>query len=69
MEKPKLHITAKKYSGESMIVTIRVPKDMCRDLDSIAADTGRSRNELIGLCLEFALQHMEVDYPNLDERG
>lgn len=64
MEKPKLHITAKKYTGESMIVTIRMPKDMCQELDRIAADTGRSRNELIGTCLEFALQHMEIDRPN-----
>lgn len=64
MEKPKLHITAKKYTGESMIVTIRMPKDMCQELDCIATDTGRSRNELIGMCLEFALQHMEIDHPN-----
>ncbi len=69
MGEPTLRITAKKYTGESMIATIRIPKDMCRDLDRIASDTGRSRNELIGMCLEFALQHMEIEYPNQEERG
>jgi len=69
MEEPTLYITAKKYTGESMIATIRIPKDMCRDLDRIASDTGRSRNELIGMCLEFALEHMEIEYPKQTERG
>lgn len=44
-----------------MIATIRIPKSMCKDLDQIAAATGRSRNELIGMCLEFALENMEID--------
>ncbi len=69
MEEPKLRITAKKYTGESTITTIRIPRDLCRDLDRIASDTGRSRNELIGMCLEFALQHMEIEYPEQKERG
>ena len=47
-----------------MIATIRIPKDMCKDLDQITANTGRSRNELIGMCLEFALEHMEIDPDN-----
>lgn len=69
MDEPMLRITAKKYTGESMVATIRIPKDMCQDLDRIASDTGRSRNELIGICLEFALQHMEIEYPSQEERG
>ena len=44
-----------------MIATIRIPKSMCKDLGRIAADTGRPRNELIGMCLEFAMEHMEID--------
>ena len=60
MDIPKLHIAPKKYTGESVIATIRIPKDMCKDLDQIATETGRSRNELIGMCLEFALEHMEI---------
>jgi len=69
MKEPILRVTVKKYTGESTITTIRIPKDMCRDLDRVAAETGRSRNELIGMCLEFALQHMEIENPKQTERG
>ena len=60
MEEPKLRIKPKKYTAESAIVSMRVPKDMVRDLDAVAAKTGRTRNEIIAMSLEFALDHMEI---------
>ena len=60
MEEPKLEIKAKKYTAESAIVSMRIPKDMIRDLDTVAAKTGRTRNEIIAMSLEFALDHMEI---------
>ena len=60
MEEPKLHISPKKYNGESTVVSVRMPKDMVADLDRIAEITGRTRNEIMTLCLEFAIAHMEV---------
>ena len=60
MEEPKLEIKAKKYTAESAIVSMRIPKDMGRDLDAVAAKTGRTRNEIIAMSLEFALDHMEI---------
>lgn len=60
MEKPKLQISPKKYIGESTVVSVRMPKDMVADLDRIAEITGRTRNEIMTLCLEFAITHMEV---------
>ena len=39
---------------------MRIPKDMIRDLDAVAAATGRTRNEIISMSLEFALDHMEI---------
>lgn len=60
MEEPKLEIKPKKYTAESAIVSMRVPKDMVRDLDAVAAKTGRTRNEIIAMSLEFALDHMEI---------
>ena len=60
MDKPILHIPAKKYSGESTVVSLRLPKDMLIDFDNVANTTGRTRNELMSLSLEFALQHMEI---------
>ena len=60
MEKPILTIRSKKYCGESAVVSVRIPKTLLRDMDAAAEQTGRSRNELISTCLEFALEHMEI---------
>ena len=37
-----------------------IPKDMLKDLDQVAAETGRNRSEVITTSLEFALKHMEI---------
>ena len=60
MEKPILRLEQKKYTGESSIISMRIPKDMLKDIDNIAAQTGRPRNEILSLSLEFALNHMEI---------
>ncbi len=60
MEEPKLLITPKKYRGESTVISMRLPKDMLRDIDRAAKATGRTRNEILALGLEFALDHMEL---------
>lgn len=60
MEEPKSQISPKKYTGESTSVSVWMPKDMAADLDRIAETTGRTRNEIMTLCLEFAITHMEV---------
>ena len=60
MEKPKLQIAPKKYSGESSVISMRLPKDMLRDIDAVAEETGRTRNEIMLLSMEFALDNMEI---------
>ena len=60
MKEPKLILTQKKYTGETSIISMRIPKDMLKDIDAVANKTGRNRNELLMLALEFALQHMEI---------
>lgn len=60
MEIPILRITPKKYSGETTIVSMRMSKEMLRDIDSVAALVGRTRNEIMAMSLEFALEHMEI---------
>ena len=61
MSEPKFQITPKKYNGESSVVSMRMPKDMLRDIDEIAAKTGRTRNEFMMMSLEFALDHLEIE--------
>lgn len=60
MDGPILRIQPKKYTGESAVVSMRMPRDMVQELDTIAASTGYTRTELMMLCLEFSLQHIEI---------
>ena len=61
MEDAKLVIAPKRYAAESQVLSVRMPKDMLREVDAVAQKTGRTRNELILTCNEFALQHMEIE--------
>lgn len=60
MAVPKLSIQPKKYTGDSSVISVRLPKDMIRDIDDVAKYAGCTRNEIMSKCLEFALEHMEV---------
>ena len=60
MTDPKLEIIPKRYSVESTVISMRITKAMLADIDKIAAETGRTRNELMTLGLEFALKHIEI---------
>ncbi len=62
MERPKLHISPKRYTGESTVISMRLPRDMLKEIDAAAEKSGRSRNEILLLGMEFALQHMEIEY-------
>ena len=55
-------VIAKKKRGEDghKTLSIRVREDIIDRLDDLADQTGRSRNELIGLLLNFALNNSEV---------
>lgn len=57
----KLVISPRKYKGETSVVSARLPVDMVKELDGIAENTGRNRNEIITLCLEYALDNLMID--------
>lgn len=63
----KLKITKRSgLKGEDGYKTfsIRVREDIVDELDKLAAETNRSRNELINRMLEFAIENCEVTDPN-----
>ena len=68
MERPILRISPKRYSGETTIVSIRLAKDLLRDIDAVANVTGRTRNEIMTMSLEFALEHMEIAMKEREEQ-
>ena len=47
MDEPVLRIYPKRYGGESTIVSMRMASDLLKDIDGVAALTGRSRNEIM----------------------
>ena len=41
-------------------MTIRIDKTLQDAYNTLSAKTNRSRNELIGMALKYALEHMEI---------
>ena len=60
MSNPVFRISPKKYNGETTIVSMRIAKDLLKDIDNVASITGRNRNEILTMSLEFALNHMDI---------
>ena len=56
----KLVISAKKFRGDSSVVSVRLPNDLIEKLDAIADQTGRTRNEIIQKCLVYSVENIEV---------
>ena len=61
MNDNKLIISTRKYQGDSSVISVRLPADMVKELDSIAKKTGRNRNEIISISLEYAIENMVMD--------
>lgn len=66
MEEPIFWIRQKKYLGETAVISMRLPKDMLKDIDEAAKISGRTRNEILSMGLEFALNHMTITKPALE---
>ena len=62
MRDDKLVLHPKKVRGEDGYRTfsIRVREETVAKIDQISAQTGYSRNELIGRFLEFAVEHCTI---------
>ena len=61
MEQKKLIISSKKYRGEGRVVSLRIASDLVERIDRIASETGRTRNEIMQTCIEFAVENLEID--------
>ena len=58
-----LIIKPKKYKGNDGYKTfsIRIKEELVKSMDSISDKTGHSRNELIGIFLEYAVNHCKIE--------
>lgn len=57
----KLVISSKKYTGETAVVSARLPLDLIKKIDEICDATGRTKNEIIQICLEFFVDNIEIE--------
>ena len=64
MPDEKLTITPKwpRIRGEDgyKVFSIRIKEETVSEIEEISAKTGRTRNELIGILLEYALRNYEI---------
>lgn len=61
MSEKKLIIQPHRYGNETSVISVRLPKDMLAVIDRVAAETGRTRNEIVVMSMEFALENLEID--------
>lgn len=50
----------KQALGKTSVVSARLSDNIIEKLDKVAQETGRSRNELIQMCIEYALDNLEI---------
>ena len=60
MDDNKFVITQKKFSGDSSVLSIRLPNELIEQLDKIASETNRTRSDIAQKCLEFAVDNIEI---------
>ena len=62
MQDEKLVIKSRRRGEDGYkVFSVRIKEETVSKIDNIAAETGRSRNELIGMLLEFAADHCEIE--------
>ena len=62
MSKGKLHISPKRPKGDDGYKTfsIRIKTETVERVEKLAVASGRFRNELIGMLLDYALDNSEI---------
>ena len=59
---PKFIVRRKRPAfGKTSVVSVRLPDETITVLDKVAQNTGRTRNELIQMCIDFALEHLKIE--------
>ena len=69
MSKERFSIPPRRFRGETAVVASRLPVELISLLDDLSHKTGRSRNEVIQLCLEYAIDNMEDEDSEAEPDG
>lgn len=57
----KLVVSSKKYKGQTSVVSLRLPNELISKIDEVCEKTGRTRNEIISMSIDFALENIEIE--------
>ena len=65
MDKEPLIIKPKRLKGEDgyKVFSIRIREELVEKIEKISVQTGRSRNELVGIFLQYAVDRCVVELP------
>ncbi len=58
--------STEKKEDKSVVMTLRLDRELQERFDKLAAQSDRSRNELMCMALQYALEHLEF-IPDADE--
>lgn len=67
MEEKKLVITAKSDEEETAVLSTRLPKKTIAALTKVAEKTGRTKNEITAMCIEYALENLSISNKKNDQ--
>ena len=58
--------SSEKKEDKSIVMTLRLDREIQEAFDKLAQQSGRSRNELMSMALRYALQHLAFTPENDD---
>ena len=62
MDKDQFVVSPRKPAvGKSSVISVRLPDPMLEQLEKVAGKTGRTRNELVQMCIDYALNHLVIE--------
>ena len=51
----------RKYDDGNRVISIRIPEEILTQLDALAKESNRSRNEIINIILEHGVRNIEIE--------
>ena len=51
----------RKYDDGNRVISIRIPEETLVQLDALARESNRSRNEIINIILEHGIRNAEIE--------
>lgn len=60
-QKEKLVIRPKRFKGETIVISTRFSMELVDKIDELVKKTGRTRSEILSICLEYAIDNIIID--------